>query len=146
MTRNWNNIMSNNQYIYRKQAEPFFNIVMEGLSGEVDGENFWEVMAEDVIFDFIYDIPGFTNQIKGRDAYYEWFKSYSMELHSADDLNIYKTENGNIIILEYAVHGINPSTGKAYNNKFCSIITIKNRKVVYWRDYMDTLAVMRTQH
>lgn len=36
--------------------------------------------------------------------------------------------------------GFTPKTGKAYDNRFCSIITVKERKVVHWRDYMDSLA------
>ena len=28
----------------------------------------------------------------------------------------------------------------SYDNRFVSIVTIKNRKIVRWRDYMDSLA------
>ena len=31
-------------------------------------------------------------------------------------------------------------TGAAYDNRFVSIVTIKNRKIVRRRDYMDSLA------
>jgi ketosteroid isomerase-like protein len=27
-----------------------------------------------------------------------------------------------------------------YDNRFCSIIKIENRKITHWRDYMDSLA------
>ena len=70
----------------------------------------------------------------------EWFGGYSMELNSADSLVIHKSTVPGVIILEYAVHGASP-TQKPYNNRFCSIITIKDRKIVYCRDYMDSLAV-----
>jgi ketosteroid isomerase-like protein len=35
------------------------------------------------------------------------------------------------------------ASGATYENRFVSIVTIENRKVVLWRDYMDSLAVMR---
>jgi hypothetical protein len=38
------------------------------------------------------------------------------------------------------VHGIVLATGVKYNNRFCSIIKIENRKIAHWRDYMDSLA------
>ncbi len=126
---------------YKKGTEAFFNIVMEGLKGEVDGESFWDAVAEDAVFDFQYHFPGFTTRFEGRDAYMNWFESYPNELHSADNLRVYKAEGG-IVVLEYEVHGIIPGTGKAYDNRFCSIITVKDRKIVYWRDYMDSLAAM----
>ncbi|OJW69908.1 MAG: limonene-1,2-epoxide hydrolase [Candidatus Amoebophilus sp. 36-38] len=118
---------------------------MEGLKGEVGGEHFWDVVAKDAIFEFLYNFPGFTNKIEGRDAYMDWFGRYGNVLHSADNLRVYKsTEPNNIVILEYEVHGIVPATGKTYDNRFCSIITIKDRKITHWRDYMDSLAAMRS--
>jgi ketosteroid isomerase-like protein len=128
---------------FNKNAEPFFSIIMDGLKGEVDGEHFWDAVAESAVFEFLYNFPGFTNKIKGRKAYMDWFAGYTNVLHSADNLRIYKlTQPSGTIVLEYAVHGKVPSTGKAYDNRFCSIITIENRKIVHWRDYMDSLAVM----
>jgi hypothetical protein len=42
---------------------------MEGLKGEVVGENFWDVVSENAVFEFLYNFPGFTNKIYGRKAY-----------------------------------------------------------------------------
>ena len=135
--------MNRNHPAFNKNAEPFFSIIMEGLSGEVDGEHFWDAVAENAVFEFLYDFPGFTNKINGRNAYMDWFGGYTNVLHSADNLRVYKSiQPKNVVILEYEIHGTVPETGKDYNNHFCSIITIENRKIIHWRDYMDTLAVM----
>jgi len=132
-----------NHPAFNKNAEPFYSIIMEGLKGEVEGEHFWDAVAENAIFEFRYNYPGFTNKIEGRKAYMDWFGGYTNILHSADNLQVYKsTHPNNVVILEYEVHGVVPHTEKPYDNRFCSIITIKDRKIVYWRDYMDTLAVM----
>jgi uncharacterized protein len=45
-----------------------------------------------------------------------------------------------VVTLEYQVHGKAVKTGAAYDNRFVSIVAIKNRKIVRWRDYMDSLA------
>lgn len=135
-------MVNRNHHAFKKEAAPFYNIIMEGLQGEVDGEHFWDAIAEDAVFEFLYRFPGFTNKIDGREKYMEWFGGYSMMLHSADNLITHKSTTPGIIILEYEVHGVVPSTGKLYDNRFCSIITIKDRKIIHWRDYMDSLAVM----
>jgi ketosteroid isomerase-like protein len=127
---------------FRENAEPFYRIIMEGLKGEVDGEHFWDAVAENAVFEFLYNFPGFPNKIEGRKAYMDWFGGYTNILHSADNLRIHKSTQPNIIILEYQVHGTVPDTGKSYDNRFCSIITIENKKIIHWRDYMDSLAVM----
>lgn len=134
--------LDRNDPAFNKNAEPFFGIIMQGLKGEVDGEHFWDAVAENVIFEFLYNIPGFTNRIEGREAYMDWFGGYTNILHSADNLRVHKATQPNVIILEYEVHGIVPDTRKAYDNRFCSIITLKDRKIIHWRDYMDSLAVM----
>jgi uncharacterized protein len=133
--------VNRNHPAFNKNSEPFYSIVMEGLKGEVDGEHFWDAVAKDAVFEFLYNFPGFTNKIEGRKAYMDWFAGYSMVLHSADNLKVYETTDNNVVILEYQVHGIAP-TGKHYDNHFCSIITIKDRRIIHWRDYMDSLAVM----
>jgi ketosteroid isomerase-like protein len=50
-----------------------------------------------------------------------------------------QTERG-VVTLEYQVHGKAVKTGAAYDNRFASIVTIKDRQIVRWRDYMDSLA------
>ena len=137
--------MNRNHPAFKKEAEPFYNIIMEGLTGEVDGKHFWDAVAKDAVFEFLYNFPGFTNKIEGRAAYMDWFGGYSNILHSADHLRVHKSMEPGVVILEYEVHGIAPSTGKPYDNRFCSVITIKNRKIVHWRDYMDSLAVMLSE-
>jgi hypothetical protein len=32
------------------------------------------------------------------------------------------------------------SSGATYDNRFISVIRIENRKIIHWRDYMDSLA------
>ena len=135
--------INRNHPAFNKNSEPFYNIIMEGLKGEVDGEHFWDAVAKDAAFEFLYNFPGFTNRIEGRKAYMDWFGGYTNVLHSADNLKVYKSEQPkDVIILEYEVHGTVPSTGKNYDNRFCSIVTIHNRKIIHWRDYMDSLAAM----
>jgi ketosteroid isomerase-like protein len=41
------------------------------------------------------------------------------------------------------VHGTILATGTKYNNRFCSIIKIENRKIAHWRDYMDSHAAWK---
>ena len=70
------------------------------------------------------------------------FKGYveSIALQSANKLITHKTDNGQVVVIEYEVHGTILATKVKYNNRFCSIVTIKDRKIAHWRDYMDSLA------
>jgi uncharacterized protein len=36
---------------------PFFQIIAEGLSGLVDGEDFFDMLAEDTVFEYVISVP-----------------------------------------------------------------------------------------
>lgn len=131
-----------NHPAFRENAKPFYDIARKGLGDEVDGEHFWDTIHKDAIFEFLCFTPGFTPKIEGRKAYMDWFGGYSMDLKSADGLRVYKDTKQGVVVIEYQVHGTAPDGKSDYNNHFCSIVTIKDRQVVYWRDYMDSYTVM----
>src|SRR5580704_12342886 len=107
-------MLNRNHPAFKKEAEPFYNIIMEGLKGKVDGGHFWDAVDENAVFEFLYNFPGFANKIEGRQAYMDWFAGYSMVLRSADNLRTYETTDNSIVILEYQVHG-KTLTGKHYD-------------------------------
>ena len=45
---------------------PFFQIIAEGLSGLVDGEGFFDTLAEDTVFEYIVSVPGYPRRVVGR--------------------------------------------------------------------------------
>ncbi|MFE4358565.1 MULTISPECIES: nuclear transport factor 2 family protein [Streptomycetaceae] len=36
-------------------------------------------------------------------------------------------------------------TGRPYDNRFVSVVTVRDRKVAHWRDYLDPTAVFDAQ-
>ena len=50
--------------------DPFFAVVMEGLSKFVDGEHYFDTLADDVLFEFLYEFPGWPRVTRGRDNSY----------------------------------------------------------------------------
>jgi uncharacterized protein len=134
--------MTNSKYAAYDALDPFCDIVLEGLAGLVDGEHFFDTIADEALFDYRYDFPGWPRTIRGRATLMNLFSGYgkSIRLHSADGLVVHHSQDGRVVILEYDVHGTILATGMPYENRFSSIITIEDRKVVHWRDYMDSLA------
>ena len=122
--------------------DPFFAIVMEGLQGLVDGKHYFDAFADDAVFESRYQFPGWPTTIRGRANLMASLSRYgkTIKLHSADALVVHRTKDSRVVILEYEVHGTILSRGAPYDNRFISVVTIENRKIVYWRDYMDSLA------
>jgi len=61
----------------------------------------------------------------------------NIRLHSSDALVVHPSRDGRVVVLEYEVHGQILANGNSYDNRFISVVTIENRKIVQWRDYMD---------
>jgi hypothetical protein len=56
--------------------EPFFAVIQEGLKGLVQGEHFFDTIAEDTLFEFLYDFPGWPRIIWGRAGLVDQFSGY----------------------------------------------------------------------
>ena len=124
---------------------PFFKFVLEGLRELVDGEHYFDTFAEDAIFESRHNFPGWPATIQGRANLMASLSGFgkTIKLHSGDALVVHRSEDHCVVILEYEVHGKILSSGAAYDNRLISVVTIENRKIVHWRDYMDSLAAWR---
>jgi ketosteroid isomerase-like protein len=124
--------------------DPFFDIVMQGLAGLVDGDHYFDTIAPDALFEFRYRFPRYPTKLVGRDALMALYAGYgeNMVLHGAGALVVNISRTPGVVILEYEVQGNAVGSGKLYENRFISVVTIQDRKIVRWRDYMDSLAAM----
>jgi ketosteroid isomerase-like protein len=133
--------MPDNKYSAYAGAEPYFALVRKALGELVDGEDFFDIVADDIAYEARYDL-GWPRVVRGRAELMDQFQGYvgSIRLRSADELIVNKADNGCVVVIEYDIHGTILATGAKYENRFCSIIELENRKIARWRDYMDSHA------
>ncbi|HEY1732400.1 MAG TPA: nuclear transport factor 2 family protein [Terriglobales bacterium] len=133
--------MPNNKYSDYEGAKPYFELVRSALGNLVEGEHFFDIVADDIAYEVRYDL-GWPRVIRGRADLMAQFLGYvsSIRLLSANKLIVNNADNGRIVVIEYEVRGTILKTGAKYENRFCSIIEIEDRKIRRWRDYMDSLA------
>ena len=134
--------MPSSKYAAYEAARPYFELVRGALGDLVDGEHFFDIVADDLVYEVLYDFPGWPRIVRGRAELMARFKGYgdNIKLRSADKLTTHRTNDGRVVIIEYEIHGTILATAVTYDNRFCSIIKIENRKIAHWRDYMDSLA------
>ncbi|MCF3131187.1 nuclear transport factor 2 family protein [Streptomyces olivochromogenes] len=126
---------------------PFFRIIKQGLDGLADGDDYYDLLAEDVVFEYVITVPGYPRRVEGRQAITDLYSDYGdyVTLHGADNLRVHRDPETSVVVLEYEVHGTSVQTGRPYDNRFVSVVTIKDRKVTHWRDYLDPIAVFDAQ-
>jgi ketosteroid isomerase-like protein len=122
---------------------PFFRIIEKGLEGWASGEDYFDLLADDVVFEYVISVPGYPKRVKGRKKVIDLYSDYDdyMTVRSADNLRVYRDSEASTIVLEYEVHGTSVQTSRPYNNRFVSIVTVKDDKVTHWRDYLDPISI-----
>jgi len=90
--------MSEAKYAAYEAPGPFFEIIMKRLSGVVDGDHYFDTIAEDATFEFLYEFPGWPRIIRGRAELMTAYSGYSnsIRLRSADKLVVYHADNGRV--------------------------------------------------
>jgi uncharacterized protein len=127
-----------------RALDPFFRTIEEGLLGLVDGGQFFDLLADDVVFEFVITVPDYPRHVVGRDNLIELYRGYGSTffLDRCHDLRVHRSDATSSVVLEYASQGKVVATGYPYSNRYISVITLKDRKVSHWRDYLDPLRVL----
>jgi len=139
--------MSSRAYAAFKPVAPYFELARGALGELVEGSHFFDIVDENTVYEVLYDL-GWPRVIRGRRALMTAFRGYaeSIAIRAADHLVTHQADQGRVVILEYEVHGTILATGVKYDNRFCSIVRIENRKIAHWRDYMDSLAAWKAMN
>jgi ketosteroid isomerase-like protein len=126
-----------------RALDPFFAIIKEGVAGLADGEHFFDLLAEDVVFEYVITVPGYPRRVEGRQAVAGLYRPYGATfcLDRCYDLAIHHDQVTGVVVLEYASQGRVIATGTAYRNRYISVLSITDRRITHWRDYLDPLAV-----
>jgi len=134
--------MASSNYSAFKPVKPYFDLVRGALGDLVDGEHFFDCAADGIVYEVLYEFPGWPRVIEGKAALIDSFRGYGKHIviHAADHVTRYSADGNRVVVIEYEVHGTILATGAHYNNRFCSIIKIAGRRIAHWRDYMDSLA------
>ena len=134
--------MENRKYAAFERARPYFELVRGALGDLVEGDHFFDAVAHNIVYEVRYEVAGWPRVINGRADLMEKFKGYCelIELRSADRLIVHTADEARVVVMEYEVHGSILASGVRYDNRFCSIVELANRRIAHWRDYMDSLA------
>jgi uncharacterized protein len=123
--------------------DPFFHIIQEGLAGFAEADHFFDLFAEDAVTEYIVTVPGYPPRVEGRAALAELYRPYGtrLVLDRCFDLAVYHDAGAGVVVLEYASEGHAVATGNPYRNRFISVLTLRNREIAHWRDYLNPVAV-----
>src|SRR5260221_2842584 len=97
---------------------------------------FRSTLSDDVLFEFLYEFPGWPRVTRGRDNLIALYSGYgaNIRLDRGDGLAVHPSGDGRVVTPEYEVHGRLLKSGFAYRNGFVSIAFSETRKPCHRSD------------
>ena len=79
----------------------FFHLIREGLKGFVDGEDYFDLLAYDVVFEYVISVPGYPTRVEGRQNVIDLYSDYDsyMAVQSADNLRVSRDPAESVVVL-----------------------------------------------
>ena len=103
-----------------------------------------EMCAEDVVFEFPYHPPGFTQRLLGRTALEAYLPTVSklISIESMTLKDAFISADGDRAAIEFSCKGHAPDTGARYDQDYVSILELEDGLISRYRDYWNPLVVL----
>ena len=104
--------------------------------------SFLDMLAEDAVMEFPFAPPGLPACLDGKAAIRNHVESLGgmLQIGSFSSPTIHRTPSG--FVLEFTCLGVGTQTGRAYNQEYVSVITLRDGRIVRYRDYWNPLHVL----
>ncbi len=117
----------------------FADLILQG-----DIPQWIELFHEDAVFEYPYAPPGYPQEIRGKAAMFERFKDFpkTFQFFEFTDVQMHQTLNPDVLIVEFSCRGQILTTGKPYNQRYISVVQMRDGKIAHYRDYWNPLIVL----
>ncbi|MEC0174991.1 nuclear transport factor 2 family protein [Paenibacillus favisporus] len=124
------------------QAETIMQLFTDRIKNK-DYEGFLDLFDEDVIFEFPYAPEALTQLLNGKRALKEYLETLDtlLEIRSFTEPLIHVSAESRVFIAQYKGSGTVLADGKPYEQKYISVVEVKNGKIVRFQDYWNPLAL-----
>lgn len=111
---------------------------------DADAEGFIDMMAPDGVMEFPYAPPGYVTRIEGRVALADYLAGFGdiLAIDRMTEPTVHLTRNPNVVILEFGCIGRGQKTGQPYDQRYISVITLRDGRIVRYLDYWNPLVAL----
>ncbi len=109
-----------------------------------DAETFPDMFAVDGILEYPFAPPGLNTPIAGRDAIVANFQRIRklLRIDSVADASEIKANDPDMVVLEFSGRGEGVITKEAYNQRYISVIRLRDGNIVHYKDYWNPIALL----
>lgn len=129
------------------EMQSFSAMLRIGLGQKLDRDahSFVEMVADDVVMEFPYAPSGMVSRLEGKTAIAKHLESLGgmLQFDGMSEPMVHASTDPDLVILEFEGFGKGVETGEAYDQRYISVIRLRNGKIVHYRDYWNPLVVLR---
>ncbi len=123
-------------------------VVERFLAAAIDpaGTDLADLYGDHVVVEMPFAPPGFPKRSETSAAQLqERFKAGvgARQYEKVDNVTIHDTVDPEVVVVEYEVHGKVVATGSPFVLQYICVMTIRDGKIVYSRDYTDPITGAR---
>ncbi|MCI2422998.1 nuclear transport factor 2 family protein [Saccharopolyspora sp. K220] len=104
-------------------------------------------LADDVTIETPFAPPGRPTRIDGKQQFLDFANAERAAIPVRFDecrtIAIHETTDPETIIVEYELTGTSTKTNEQHTATFIGVLTVHDGKITLWREYQNTLAIMR---
>ena len=108
-------------------------------------ETFVQMFAEHGVMEFPYALPS-PKRLEGREdlSAHLAYLARLVELLSVSDVAKLETSDPEVVIVEFASSGRAVATGEPFEQRYISVIRVRDGHIVHYKDYWNPIAILRT--
>lgn len=129
------------------EVESFSGMLRKGLGDRLDARagSFVDMVADDIVMEFPYAPPGMVTRLESKAEIAEHLQKLGAMLafDSMSEPVVHASTDPDMVVLEFTGHGRGVETGEPYDQRYISVIRLRDGKIVHYRDYWNPLVVLR---
>lgn len=125
---------------------PSFGAMLRNALGDAviseAGENFLEMCAEDIVFQFPFAPDGAVRELRGREVLAAYLPKAGrlINFESMSPAITHRYDDGETFVLEFSCKGAG-AAGR-YDQTYISVIEVRNGRITQYRDYWNPLVLL----
>jgi len=110
-----------------------------------DAETFPDMFAVDGVLEYPFAPPGLNTPITGRAAIVANFQRIRplLRIDGVTNVSEIQVNDPEMIVLEFSGYGEGLITKEAYDQRYISVIRLRDRNIVLYEDYWNPIAFVR---
>ena len=110
-----------------------------------DAETFPDMFAVDGVFEYPFAPPGLNTPMIGRAAIIENFQKIRklLRIDAVADVSEIGAGDPDMVVLEFSGRGEGVVTKEAYDQRYISVIRMRDGNIVHYKDYWNPIAFLQ---